>query len=51
LITAASLSRLAAKFDPAQRRQGQLIALVGLGGFPHTRPDGVHVIPVEHLGA
>jgi predicted AAA+ superfamily ATPase len=47
---AASLLRLAAKLDYTQRRRGQLIALVGLGAFPHTRADGVHVIPIEHLG-
>jgi predicted AAA+ superfamily ATPase len=46
------LRRLANKLTNAgQPPPTALTVIVGIGSFAHTRPDGVHVIPLDQLGA
>jgi predicted AAA+ superfamily ATPase len=48
---AESLTRLRDKMLAAgQRPPAALVVIVGVGGFSHTRPDGVVVAPIDVLG-
>jgi predicted AAA+ superfamily ATPase len=40
-------ARIAAGGGPAA---AALVVIVGVGSFAHTRPDGVHIVPIDHLG-
>ncbi|MDR1186210.1 MAG: DUF4143 domain-containing protein [Bifidobacteriaceae bacterium] len=48
---AASLKRLAAKMaHPGRPAPAMLAVIVGVAGVAETRPDGVHVVPIDKLG-
>jgi hypothetical protein len=46
---AASLKRFARDVDPAAAGEPSFLAVLTPTGYAHTRPDGVHVLPLTVL--